>query len=67
MSVLETYESSECSGCDWERHAQAFRWFPELGVPLRFARGVDRRQGETGDHLDGRPAASDDKRWMPGC
>ncbi|MET0187625.1 MAG: hypothetical protein ABW212_01405 [Pseudonocardia sediminis] len=21
--------------CGWERHAQAFRWFPEMGPPVR--------------------------------
>ena len=31
------HATTECSGCDWERHPQAYRWFPELGEPVRAA------------------------------
>jgi hypothetical protein len=32
---MEALASVECAGCEWERQPQAFRWFPELGTPLR--------------------------------
>jgi hypothetical protein len=40
---MDAHATAECAGCDWERHAQAFRWFPELGAPLELAgaMGVD--------------------------
>lgn len=32
---MEAHASADCAGCGWERHPQAFRWFPELGAPLQ--------------------------------
>jgi hypothetical protein len=46
-----------CS-CEWERHGQAFRWFPELGPPLRTtcdadeAVGMDHDGGELSSPAD---------------
>ena len=34
---MEAHASGECAGCEWERQPQAFRWFPELGTPLRLS------------------------------
>ena len=31
---MEAHASGECTGYEWERQPQAFRWFPELGTPL---------------------------------
>lgn len=27
-------QECEQEACEWDRHAQAFRWFPELGLPV---------------------------------
>lgn len=35
---MDAHRFDDCAGCEWERQPQAFRWFPELGVPLRAAR-----------------------------
>ncbi len=32
---MDVHATAECAGCEWERHPQAFRWFPELGSPLQ--------------------------------
>ena len=35
--MVDVHATTECAGCDWERHAKAFHWFPELGPPVRTA------------------------------
>lgn len=44
MHERHPHDGPECSGCEWEHQPQAFRWFPELGVPLDPA-GTDTGHG----------------------
>jgi hypothetical protein len=37
---MQAHASVECTGCEWERQPQAFRWLPELGTPLRLVEAV---------------------------
>jgi hypothetical protein len=53
---VDVHASTECSGCEWERQPQAYRWFPELGAPLAASPSSD-RSGDRDQAGTTRPAA----------